>query len=497
MDVIVNGTAVGRARTLSGPTPELAGLDCPHAMLAGFALVVEDPGGGASPSAVEAVVRLLDGAEHHLGPVAVEPRQPQAPPVDVAVLQARAEQRAAAVVEPEPPALRLLALTHSLAIGGGQLYLLDLLRALVEEPDLSCVLVAPRDGPLRPILEALGITVHLTGEYAVQDPAAYESKISDLIGLARYHQSNLVVANTMGCALGPDLAYRLGLPSVWAIHESFAPPVFWPEAYGPEGYHPYVRDRGLQAIGTANALVFECHATKELFERYTDNERLVTWPYGIGLSEIEAYRRSHGERRIPSLADQTVRFLVVGTFEPRKAQSRTVIAFAQIADEYPGARLTMVGLGDDDYSRSVQDIVDRLGLDDRVELLPVASDLYEWYATADALVSASDIESLPRSVLEAMAFDLPVLATAVFGLPEVISDGVDGLLIEPGDTTALAGGLRRFLELDPAGRAAIGRAGGQRVRAAFAEAGWARPWIHLLRQLARDPQATPGRGSRP
>ena len=60
-------------------------------------------------------------------------------------------------------------------------------------------------------------------------------------------------------------------------------------------------------------------------------------------------------------------------------------------------------------------------------------DTYPWYRAADLLVSASDIESLPRSVLEAMCFRVPVLATSIFGLPELISDGETGFLFEPGD----------------------------------------------------------------
>jgi glycosyltransferase involved in cell wall biosynthesis len=75
----------------------------------------------------------------------------------------------------------------------------------------------------------------------------------------------------------------------------------------------------------------------------------------------------------------------------------------------------------------------------------------------------------------------------VFGLPEIISDGVNGLLMEPRDVGALVTGLRRFLELDPAERVALGRAGGERVRAAFARSEWARPWSSLLRHLADGP----------
>ncbi len=73
-------------------------------------------------------------------------------------------------------------------------------------------------------------------------------------------------------------------------------------------------------------------------------------------------------------------------------------------------------------------------------------DIHSWYALADLLVCASDIESLPRTVLEAMAFETPVLATEVFGIPELIEDGRTGWLCEPRDVNALAEALDRFLE---------------------------------------------------
>ena len=66
-------------------------------------------------------------------------------------------------------------------------------------------------------------------------------------------------------------------------------------------------------------------------------------------------------------------------------------------------------------------------------------------------------QSLPRTVLEAMAWETPVLATSVFGLPELIDDGATGWLCEPRDTFALATALSRALDAPEASRAAIAR----------------------------------------
>jgi glycosyltransferase involved in cell wall biosynthesis len=133
--------------------------------------------------------------------------------------------------------------------------------------------------------------------------------------------------------------------------------------------------------------------------------------------------------------------------------------------------------------------VRRLRLGDRIRLVPVTDELYSWYERADALVSASDIESLPRSVLEAMAFDVPIVAADVYGLSEVITDGLDGILVPARDLDGLVDGLRRFLALDSRRRAALGRAGGRRVRSMFSIDHVAL-WEGVLRALVDEPAMT-------
>ena len=84
-------------------------------------------------------------------------------------------------------------------------------------------------------------------------------------------------------------------------------------------------------------------------------------------------------------------------------------------------------------------------------------DVQRWLCVSDLMVCASDIESLPRTVVEGMAWAIPVLATDVFGLPELIEEGETGWLCETRDVSALAAGLERALSSSPEDRAAMGR----------------------------------------
>ena len=110
--------------------------------------------------------------------------------------------------------------------------------------------------------------------------------------------------------------------------------------------------------------------------------------------------------------------LCMGVLQERKAQLALVEAFAEVAASAPDALLVLVGYHPTPYAAFVLDAIEDLGLERRVRVLDIDPDVDRWYTCADVLVSASDIESLPRSMLESLAFGVPVLAADVFGVPE-------------------------------------------------------------------------------
>ena len=91
------------------------------------------------------------------------------------------------------------------------------------------------------------------------------------------------------------------------------------------------------------------------------------------------------------------------------------------------------------------------------------SDTNPWHFAADVFVCASDIESLPRSILEAMAFSTPIISTDPFGIPELIVDGETGYLCRTRDVGALREMLERTGTTDPGTLRAMGRAAHEHV----------------------------------
>jgi L-malate glycosyltransferase len=110
--------------------------------------------------------------------------------------------------------------------------------------------------------------------------------------------------------------------------------------------------------------------------------------------------------------------------------------------------------------------VRRLCLEDRVVVLERVTDIEEYLQAADLALFASDSESFCLSILEAMCFGCPSVATHVGGIPEVVEHGVSGILVAPGDAAALARAVEALIA-DPAQRNALGEAARARAQARF------------------------------
>lgn len=161
--------------------------------------------------------------------------------------------------------------------------------------------------------------------------------------------------------------------------------------------------------------------------------------------------------------------LFVGGLEARKGLEYLVLAMGQVVSEHPSAELVAVaktgfrGLDEPGWFRV---LAERSGIAANFTLHESVSndDLMQLYADCDVLVLPSRNEGWGLSLMEAMACSKPVLATRVGGIPELVTDGVEGTLVEHGDIRGLAVAICRMLA-DPATRDRMGRAGRKRVEA--------------------------------
>ena len=138
---------------------------------------------------------------------------------------------------------------------------------------------------------------------------------------------------------------------------------------------------------------------------------------------------------------------VVGTIailRPQKALHVLIEAFTLLPATLSNARLVIAGYGPCREALEAQ--VQRLGVADRVHLIGIRDDPDAVWGAVDVAAFSSDFEGSPLAVIEAMTNGVPVVATSVGGVPELVEDGVSGLLVPAGDPAVLARALARPLE---------------------------------------------------
>ncbi len=140
----------------------------------------------------------------------------------------------------------------------------------------------------------------------------------------------------------------------------------------------------------------------------------------------------------------------LSNFRPVKRVTDTVEAFAQVREKMP-AKLVMIGDGPD--RGAAEYIVRKKRLSKDVFFLGKQDRIHEKLGVADVLLLLSDEESFGLAALEAMACEVPVVATRVGGVPEVVTNGVDGYLVEPRDVAGAAKAVLDILTLPDRGRA--------------------------------------------
>lgn len=381
----------------------------------------------------------------------------------------------------------VLVVTHSLRVGGGQFWLSELLRHLAGPHGHKVTLVSPEDGPLRGELEELGVTVHVTGHHRVQDAVTYTAYVGELAMLATASGAGVVLVNTLGMFAGVDAAMRAGLPVAWVVHESFSLEDFAYLNWGMDGLDPLVRDRWEHCLAKADALLFVADATREMFLPWSQPRRCVTVRYGIDPVPVRQALHDSKEdvRRELGLPERATVLLNVGVSEPRKGQAPLLLAFEQVRTTHPDAHLVIVGTHESPYCDALRDYVEAAGLTGSVSLVPICRDPRPWLRAADLFVNSSDIESLPRSILEAMAFRVPVVAADVFGTREIVSDGESGWLFVPNDLNALTVGLLRALDTPAAARERIAERALAGVGAFLDSAHYGQEFSTILKGLAR------------
>jgi glycosyltransferase involved in cell wall biosynthesis len=170
------------------------------------------------------------------------------------------------------------------------------------------------------------------------------------------------------------------------------------------------------------------------------HRRAQTVLQGIEVEKVRAQRAERADVRAElGLEPGTLVVGTVANLRPAKAYPELLAAAREVLGRLPGVRFLMVGHGP--LESEIAALHARLGLGDRVLLLGHRPDAVRVMAACDVFVLASLYEGLPVALMEALALGLPVVATTVGGIPELVEHGREGLLVPPGRPRELAAAL--------------------------------------------------------
>jgi glycosyltransferase involved in cell wall biosynthesis len=332
----------------------------------------------------------------------------------------------------------------------------ELMQHLQSTARFDITVVAPADGPLRRDLEAAGVAVKIA-PMPFDDFGAYEENLARIADWAAGN-FDVALAFTLTSFAGIDLAWRLGLPSIWRIGESasVATVVEWLGG----SIDPAVERRADSCFGLASVVLFISEGPLRSRRQRGSPGRFLVDGNGVDVAAAHGYMqatdRNVCRQNLGIGPDQRV-LICAATLWPIKGQHLLVSAMNDIRVRHPQLACVLIGQLSP-YAGALSRFIDRHHLADCVRIIPFCDDMRPWWRAADIAVCPSESEAIPTSALEAMAYGLPVLASRVDGLPEIVKDDLTGWLCEPKDLRALIDGLERVATATPHQFRALGDA---------------------------------------
>jgi glycosyltransferase involved in cell wall biosynthesis len=321
--------------------------------------------------------------------------------------------------------------TKGLGRGGAERLLLSLAKRLDRSRfELEVAYVLPWKDALVPAFASLGVPVHCLGGSRAFDPR-WVVRLRHLVRAGRF---DIVHSHMPYVAVG---ARQVRGPCI--IHTEHNT---WPT------YRPLTRWANRLTYPRNTAVIAVSRAVAESIHPIPFAQR---WPpvYVIHHGpELRPSTASSGDTRAHAraalgLAENAVVIGTVGNFTRKKDHATLLKATARIAERHDEVRLVLVGSGP--LEDELRHATHQLGLTDRVLFAGSRDDVVNLMPAFDVFALSSRNEGLPIALLEAMGSGVACVATAVGGVPEVVTDGREGLLVRPEDPGALAEALSTML----------------------------------------------------
>lgn len=374
-------------------------------------------------------------------------------------------------VAPQPQKI-LYVITKS-AWGGAQRYVYDLATAARAEGN-EVLVVTGNDGPLTEKLDAAGVATHsitaMTRDVGLRKEVA---ALRALVAIMRNFRPDVVHANSSKA--GGLAAYAAHLTNVprtvftahgWAFNEDRP----WWQKVVIYLFHYLTVFLTDQTICVSRAIRNDARLMPFVKHKLT----VVI----NGADPMPLLPKEQARARLASGRTETLWIGSIAELHPTKNLVAAVEAFARIKDEFPNALLVIMGEGQDRVR--LEQRIETLHLRERVRLVGHVTDAASYLSALDVFILPSRSEALGYALIEAGHAGLPVIASRVGGIPEIVRPGVDGVLVAPTDVLGMAHAMRELFSNESM-RRSMGASLKQRVAKEFTKVQMAEATLALYR----------------
>jgi glycosyltransferase involved in cell wall biosynthesis len=369
--------------------------------------------------------------------------------------------------------MKVLYVNHTAAISGAEHSLLSLLAA---PPGGVRPLVAAPEGPLTTAVRALGVpSSAITGTdgslrlHPLHTPRALgELSLAawQVRRVARRERADVVHANSIRAGIVLGLARLQPAATVVHVRDCLPPGTV-------------ARATMRLIASTATTVIANSSYTADSVRALAPGApvEVVHNPVDLARWDPALIDRARVRARLGVAGERALLLGVVAQLSPWKGQDTAIEALRIACEKGIDAHLLLIGsakftsgatrLDNRAYVERLRRLVARCGLQERVSWLGERGDVPDLVRALDALLLPSWEEPFGRALIEAMALEVPVVATSIGGPGEIVSDGGEGYLVPPRDPAAWARAIARIDELGEQGRRELGRAGRLRVEREF------------------------------
>jgi glycosyltransferase involved in cell wall biosynthesis len=324
-----------------------------------------------------------------------------------------------------------------LIVGGAENQVVQLLRFMDRQrfKPVACCIREP--GALMEEVKALGITtycLHLRPKYGFRVLVA----VKKILEIIRRERIEILQAMEFNARVLGSFAAKAGRVPVSLAAEHYTGE--WQEP----GFKKAMKRLTVPFV---DRIICVAHAQKNYLveKRGFPPEKLEVIYNGIDLAKFDPRKGSRFRKSEFSIPEESPVVGIIAALRPEKAHHIFLKAAKRIAADIADARFMIVGDGEE--RTNLEHIARELGIAEKTVFTGVRTDVPEILSLLDVAVLCSYpvVETFPVSLLEAMAMEVPVVATRVSGIPEMVEEGKNGFLVPVGDDKALAEAVSRLL----------------------------------------------------